>query len=285
MNTIKCALCDSSNSNLILKSRDHRFDLRDDVFALVECTDCGLTFLNPQPSQEILSKFYPDRGYYNGKKTLSSYYDLILRNSKIRKIAKHTEKRLVLDVGCGDGSLLAAMERKGWQCYGTDVSKSAYDIAKKRFKNVYLGQLRDCNFETEKFDVVMFNHSFEHLLDPKAELKETKRILKPGGLLYLSVPNFGSMQFKLAGEFWHHLEIPRHTYQYTPATIQSLLQKNGYEIIAIELPMFDFPLDLLHSLRVKWRKTGFKIKEVFYLLPLIKLSPRWRSGLEIIAKK
>lgn len=285
MTQVDCALCGSNEHILILKSSDHRFRLGSELFDLVKCSSCNLIFINPQPSLETLNDFYPDNGYYAEKNRLFNTYSAIIRNLKVRKLEKCISKGVVLDIGCGDGALLEALKARGWKCYGTDVSRQAYGIAKKKLENIYLGQLKEAKFEAEKFDLIMFNHSFEHLLDPNAELEECRRILKPGGLIYLSVPNINTKQYDVTGEFWHHLEIPRHIYHYTSATLQKLLQKHGYQPILVSFPMFDFPFDVLHSLRVKWKNEGFKVKEAFYALPLLKVFPRWRSALDIIARR
>ncbi|KKL44458.1 hypothetical protein LCGC14_2365470, partial [marine sediment metagenome] len=173
---------------------------------------------------------------------------------------------------------------RGWSVYGTDISDVAYNITKDKLSNIYHGELVNCHFENNTFDVVMMNHSFEHMPEPQKEITEVKRILKKSGLFYLSIPNIESSQFKVLKEHWHHLEIPRHLYHYSPNTITRFLENNGFEVTKIHFPMFDFPFDIVHSLRSKWAAKHFNLSDLFYAFPFIKILPRWRAGIEVFAR-
>lgn len=281
---VDCAICGCDDTVLLLQSKDYRYGLSNHVFKLVQCKKCGLIYLNPRPNENQLADFYPDDGYYRQETWLRFYLNFI-RSLKIRDLENSHSKGLILDVGCGDASFLQALQSRGWQVHGTDVSKKAYNLAKQKIKNIYLGNIEDCSFEEKKFDVVTLNHVLEHLADPAKDLKIINRILKDDGLLWLSLPNINSKQFDLLEDAWHHLELPRHIYQYSPKSIDKILQRNGFEIVRINYPLLDFPFEIIHSLKTKWQLKSLKISDVFFTNPLLRLLPSWRGTMAVFAKK
>ena len=81
-----------------------------------------------------------------------------------------------------------------------------------------------------RFDLLIMNQVLEHLPRPSQTLREARRVLRPGGLLYLTVPNYGSMESRLFGKDWDALKIPEHLHHYTRATLLRLLDDSGFEI-------------------------------------------------------
>ncbi|HKV37761.1 MAG TPA: class I SAM-dependent methyltransferase, partial [Blastocatellia bacterium] len=90
------------------------------------------------------------------------------------------------------------------------------------------GDLSSAAFPDEFFDVVMLWHVLEHLVDPMAVVRETRRILKSDGVLALEVPNAACASFKLFRECWYSLDSPRHLSHFTPATLYRLLGECGF---------------------------------------------------------
>jgi SAM-dependent methyltransferase len=79
------------------------------------------------------------------------------------------------------------------------------------------------------YDVVIFQHSLEHVADPGRDLARAGRLLKQGGLLVVFVPNFGSWQSRAFGSAWFHLDLPRHRAHFTPTGLERLLRRSGFE--------------------------------------------------------
>jgi SAM-dependent methyltransferase len=78
------------------------------------------------------------------------------------------------------------------------------------------------------FDVVTFWHSLEHVTDPVSVVARARRLLKPGGSLYVCVPNAGGLQAVLGGNRWAYLDVPRHISHFTVRGLASLLQSQGF---------------------------------------------------------
>ena len=82
--------------------------------------------------------------------------------------------------------------------------------------NVTLGMLKDAHFENSFFDVIRLSNVVEHLANPKETFREIHRILKPNGIIYLTVPNTRILVFWLFHENWYALDAPRHVISYSP---------------------------------------------------------------------
>ncbi len=105
-----------------------------------------------------------------------------------------------LDLGCGDGSNLTWLHERFSNLYGSDYNVVRLQRAAKLGFNVRLFMADICNYPAEdnSFDVIFFNHVLEHIPDDAAALREVARILKPGGLLILGVPNEGAAWWQFA---------------------------------------------------------------------------------------
>ncbi|MBF0104193.1 MAG: class I SAM-dependent methyltransferase [Deltaproteobacteria bacterium] len=158
---------------------------------------------------------------------INSYFDL------------NTPQR-ILDIGCGSGSTihlrpanetLVALCAAGWEVYGIEVSQRARDILKSRgiqhvFPDFVTAELKD-----DYFDVIRMNWSFEHVHHPTLYLSECKRVLKPGGKLIISVPNYDGIVYKL---FPHCVELPVHVYYFDTRTFKKYCDKLDYKIVAYQ---------------------------------------------------
>jgi SAM-dependent methyltransferase len=97
-----------------------------------------------------------------------------------------------------------------------------------------VGTLASANLEDESFDAVVMRHSLEHVPDPVADLERVYRVLRPGGLLVISVPNFDSWERRRFGGAWFHLDLPRHRTHFVPDSLRLALSKSGFEVQSLE---------------------------------------------------
>lgn len=133
----------------------------------------------------------------------------------------------LLDVGAGRGRFVAAARRAGYDASGIEPSPRGVEAA----QTVYGVELRRSGIEEareEGIDVVTAWHVLEHLDDPGAALERISSWLRPGGALVVGVPNLESLQARLAGERWFHLDLARHRVHFTPAGLDALLRRHGF---------------------------------------------------------
>ncbi|MDD2889362.1 MAG: class I SAM-dependent methyltransferase [bacterium] len=136
----------------------------------------------------------------------------------------------VLDIGCGMGCGLNKLKKLGWETYGVELDEYAAEYAKKADHNIICGTLLEANFLPNFFDVILLSEVLEHLYNPLETLKEIKRIIKPGGKIYISVPISNNLFFKIFKNRWHSLEIPRHLWIPSTKAIKILCYKTGMKI-------------------------------------------------------
>ena len=154
--------------------------------------------------------------------------------------------RRVLDIGCGKGFLLKEFQRNGWDVQGVELSDHSARHAREVLGlNIHVGDHWAKAMNDECIDAAILWHVLEHSPDPSQQLQETHRLLVPGGLLLVSVPNFGSLEARLTTSGWFHLDVPRHLAHFTIDSLSTVLQECGYEIVsrmgfAPEYDLFSF---------------------------------------------
>lgn len=153
-----------------------------------------------------------------------------LRVREVEAVANKEPGR-VLDVGCGRGVLLQEFRRRGWEVQGTELSEQAASYARQTLNiPVEIGSLETLQFPANHFDAVTLWHVLEHVANPRALLAEINRILKPDGVLLVAVPNFDSLEARVAKDKWFHLDVPRHVTHFSEATLESALNESGFEV-------------------------------------------------------
>jgi len=137
----------------------------------------------------------------------------------------------MLDVGCGGGRLLNRMKKRGWQVEGVDFDAQAIaKVSEKYGIKAHVGDLLQCELASNSFDVICMSQTIEHLYHPDATLRESLRILKPGGLLVMTTPNAESLGAREYGSCWRGWEAPRHLHLFSVNSLRQLTQNAGFEV-------------------------------------------------------
>lgn len=247
---------------------------------IYKCPHCGLGVTQNLKTQN--SDYHRDETYIEEE---SLFKNIFLKRVNI--ISKLKKPGKVLEIGCSTGIMLSLLQREKWQVKGVELSVKAAEIANKRGIQVLTQDFMKVKI-SEKFDVVILNHTLEHLENPAEVIKKVKNLLSPGGLIYIDVPNFGGLSAKLMGKNWPLLLPNEHLWHFTEKSLKILLEKLGFKIKFIEKASgvwdYDNPLwGILLSL-VTLKKRFFS--EFFTAIPswlVTKLG--LGSDLMIIAKK
>lgn len=224
---VSCPLCDGDKTS-------HERVLRG--YTLERCRCCGLVYANPQtPPGELLDD-YEGRGGGGG---LIAFYERVTTPTRLAEydriltdVANLGGCGRLLDFGCGPGYFTARAEAQGWEAHGVEVGAWAEEMARRLgLKNFHRGVLANQGFPDGFFDVVYASQVLEHLPSPRNELSEIRRVLRPGGLFYASVPNYRCLSI-LLGRDDFELNFPMaHVNYFTPATLAKLLKKNGFAVL------------------------------------------------------
>ncbi len=212
-----------------------------DVFEYAECAACGSLQLVDVPHD--LSVFYPEDYYSFEPSQLQRLKDeVVVRSDRIsdrlgrfRRLqsdlawmsfvrADRTDS--ILDVGCGSGRMLRRLERHGFAgLAGTDPFIGATRTL-PRGTTIHNQRLVDLH---DTFDVIMFNHSFEHTPDPDKALVEARTRLRPGGRLLIRIPVVAEA-WRIHGVHWIQLDAPRHVHLQTVDGFRQLAARCGFVV-------------------------------------------------------
>jgi SAM-dependent methyltransferase len=151
----------------------------------------------------------------------------------VRHLPLRPGRPRLLDVGCGEGEFLADMARLGWDAEGIDPLADAVDTAGRRGVRVTRGDLTDVALDEGAFDAITFRLVFEAIPDPVGALGACHQALKPGGVVWIATPNLQSNASRAFGDAWISLEPPRHAVLYTPASLDRLLRRCGFEPVLL----------------------------------------------------
>lgn len=250
-----CPVCKSSDVNFFCFGYDILYRMTSDTFSVLKCKRCHALFINPFPSQEQSRKFYPQnyysyetsdqpKGFFESlKKKIIDYYTnpkakfnlfdkilvMIFKNKFSGVPLYKKERGRFLDIGCGSGVNLRIVKEYGWEPYGIELDEKAVEFAKNDGLNVECSSLEQAKFSV-KFDSIRIWHVFEHLNNPDKAMEKIAGLLADDGEILMAVPNSNSWTRKIFKKYWYGLDVPRHVVNYSPKTLNYILEKNNLKI-------------------------------------------------------
>ena len=245
--TATCPSCALSSAHDVLFAARDNLIRAPGSFLVMRCGGCGLAFTWPQLREEEFGRFYPNDSYpafadsarpRGG--TLRTALQSWAARRRTRSIRRGPYARFfdrppgtLLDVGCGVGHHGSAFRERGWVVHGIEPSESAAREAGRRGLVVHHGTLDDAPAREASFDLVVFNHSLEHIPHPRHALQRASSLLKPGGEIAIAVPDFGCWQRRLFKARWFHLDVPRHLQHFTSTTLADVAVEVGLEDVRV----------------------------------------------------
>ncbi|HEX9637737.1 MAG TPA: class I SAM-dependent methyltransferase [Acidobacteriota bacterium] len=200
-------------------------------FCFRSCGSCEHLFLHPPPTAEQEARYYERPEIHNHY--LYHYYRSWHRRrarQDLKFIARFQPPGRLLDVGCSFGFFLEAARAAGWQPVGLETAPLPADYARRSGLEVHSSGIETAPLESECFDLVSFLDSFEHHVAPRPALAAAARWLKPGGRIYLKLPNRASWTYLLAGPAWSAIFGPGHPHYYAPDSLRRLLEQAGFAV-------------------------------------------------------
>ena len=256
---MECPGCGEVGMRTLFRAGDRLYQTTDKYFLVVECTNCRLIRLEPRPTPQELSRYYPAEYWYAPKPGHAAsrleelYRRFVLRdhvNFVMRAIQNSGESGPVVDVGCGGGLFLRMLRERGMRVLGLETSETAALAAKKQnHVTVVLGELGSSPIERGTCAAVTMFHVLEHLHDPVSYLRSARDLLLPDGRLIVQVPNASCWQFLMFGEHWSGVDIPRHLVNYRQTDLENLLDYCGFQVLRRKhFSLRDNPAGLASSL-------------------------------------
>ena len=234
---VNCDLCNSNETTLLFTKDDYKH---------VKCNSCGLIYVNPRlrHSKDNLDSFYASDEDPEGliKSLLHRAYSAKRQKifcAELKKMERYRESNRILDIGCSFGGFLYAAKNRNWKVKGIEA---VYDVGKHGKElyglDIFFGTLEEAKLEPASFDVIRLNNIIEHIPLPSQFLADVSKLLRKGGLLSVSTPNFDSYSVSICGKEWIYFDGQHHIVLFTPATLEKILDKNGFTTVLLSTKGF-----------------------------------------------
>lgn len=214
-----CIICDMSNVRFLSRYLELYF---------ATCINCKVVFSRIIPNEKQLTKHYSSYSRTLEASTVTQrVYDNWIAEWKRRDYKSH------LDFGCGSGELVKYALQNGIDSVGTEINDSV--ISKLKRSGVPAVKMSELLLSGRKFDVITLIEVLEHLPNPKEVLKQLDRILEKDGEIFITTPNFNSLNRFFFHENWRILSYPDHINMFSKSTLVKLLQEFGYSAERIKI--------------------------------------------------
>jgi 2-polyprenyl-3-methyl-5-hydroxy-6-metoxy-1,4-benzoquinol methylase len=254
-----CPLCSSENITLLFRCTDHFTSKK--TFPVFRCAACDFTFTQDYPEENEIGRYYEsedyishtdsDRGFSNKLYRLARKIMLTRKRGLVRKITS-LQTGNILDIGSGTGYFASAMKQSGWIVKGIEINEKARNFAAERF-DLEVAPPDDLpRLTSNSYDCITLWHVLEHFHDPVKYLSDIKRLLKPGAVCIVALPNSNSYDAKYYKSYWAAWDVPRHLWHFNPATFRHLAEKEGFRFEKIR----SLPLDVFYISQLSEKYRG-----------------------------
>lgn len=216
-------------------------------FELLTCRHCKTLYTAQLPDSEHAE----DYDNYYDEENLSTPDFIVQRLDQIfANFLTYRRSGRLLDVGFGAGTILEAARRSGWRPFGVDVAARAVEHARENGFEVFCGTLEEARYPDNHFDVVTASEILEHVSNPQEVLHEIARILRPGGLLWLTTPHSRGISAQLLGLKWTTVCPPEHLQLFSRNGTKKMLKAAGLREVSVRTEGFN-PYEILNALRAR----------------------------------
>lgn len=237
---IECPLCGPAEG---------RTWKRDRGFAAVACRSCGLRLTWPPPSAEALERFYTQADYYEARGMGADAAAPWLE--RVRGIlATVPGVRSVLDVGAGQGHLVAALRSLSLAADGVEPLASGRAAAQRLHGISLLEHVPSVG--QADYDLITLIHALEHVRAPLDLLAKLGGLLGERGVIFIEVPHAGSVEYLRPSRRRELLALPGHLFHFTPESLARIVERAGLEVVSVRLANPD-ALEWLLALRARLR--------------------------------
>jgi 2-polyprenyl-3-methyl-5-hydroxy-6-metoxy-1,4-benzoquinol methylase len=271
-------------------SSDSRHELDKDHMRLVRCAACDLVYVSPTFDEGHYQEVYASQDYQDIVRDLGvkshEYRVERFGRERIGLMAPHLDAPAprYLDVGCSTGFVVEAARAAGWNATGIDLNPSAIAFGAARGLDLRALALEDAGFESGSFDAISLFDVLEHLLDPVRTVRACASLLRPGGILFLYVPNYDSASRLLMGKDAHFIWPTHHLNYYTPTTIRDLMARERLETVYLATEGLDI-VDYLWYRREVQGQEDRNVEEIADLLQFFVNAGAYGKNLRVIARR
>jgi len=253
-----CPLCRGTDTVRWRAVPDH---VSEERFELRRCPACDFAFTWPPPAD--LQRYYPAfyRRYGRGSAGLLQR----VQQGRARRWARAFDRPgRCLEIGSGEGWMLAAIRDLGWRVVGLERTATSAAFARHvQGLSMLVGSLEAIRPDA-RFELIVLHHVLEHLPDPAGTLLACRRLLAPGGRIVVAVPNFASWQRAFAGPYWLHLDVPRHLGHFTPRSLRYAFSLAGLHLERLSFVSWEY--DAFGWIESVLNRLGFPLNTLLRVL-------------------
>ena len=166
----------------------------------------------------------------------------------------------ILDIGCGNGVLLRQFQKRGCVCFGSDPSPWAQEYA-QQYGYTLLPRIEEAGLAPNSFDIITTTSTLEHVARPIEHLKHIIAAVKEGGIIYLTVPNYGSLPIRLRLVKGRLVDPPGHCNYFTAKTLKNLFIQKGIKENISHVRVRSYGIPEIHAVyRLFSKKNPISIK-------------------------
>ncbi|MDY7019276.1 MAG: class I SAM-dependent methyltransferase [Chloroflexota bacterium] len=236
-----CPSCGEKDCVVLFESNMKESDFNEEITTVymlpgdkygrhVKCRNCGLVYVNPIEGNGRINEDYSQRK--NNDADIIRGSRLKAAKSQMQLVEKYSRGTSLLDIGCGEGFFLFNAYRMGYTVKGIELSEEAAEYARREFNiDIETKPFEEAEFRENCFDVVTLWQVLEHVPHPLVILEEVHRILKPGGLVVVSTPDFGGVLAKILRRRWWNIRR-LHINQFATGTLNAILENAGFKDIS-----------------------------------------------------
>lgn len=243
-----CPICSKNDFSIIGDTKPNKIALKfiNEDYKVVKCRNCSTYFVHPyidfndsQWAELYNSEYFAYQSEWLSKKRKKEISE---RLSKAESFLNVSDKINFLDIGAGEGKALIEGKKRKWNVTGIDIVDNRIEEAKDTSINFLVGKFLEIDLPENYYSIVYLDSVLEHVLQPLEYISKIKRILKPGGILYVGIPNedclFNTIRkiaFRLIGqgnisEKLKPFDSPYHVIGFNKSSFNFLIKKANLQI-------------------------------------------------------
>lgn len=238
------------------------------------CRDCRTAFRSPRPTGREIFRVY-DSGITFARWEGEEEARTVLWHRRLGLLRRHRAGKRLLDVGTGDGRFAKIAAAEGYEVRATEASSRGIELCRRRGLDGVLASVDDESLAPASFDTVTLWHVLEHVPDPGRLLRRVHALLRPGGLVFIAVPNETRRilrppwrpKRRTLGPLHWGLEV--HLIHFQPTTLRRAVRRAGFAVAGFGVDDVDTrptAASLRKRTRQEWlaRLTGWHLSNAMF---------------------
>jgi 2-polyprenyl-3-methyl-5-hydroxy-6-metoxy-1,4-benzoquinol methylase len=215
-------------------------------YSLLKCRDCSFVYVNATDKHIEQVNFNFGDSVKNHYREVQSSIDVLWFEQISKNLTRGKKGLKVLDIGCGNGILLRQFQKRGCVCFGSDPSPWAHEHA-EQYGYTMLPRIEQADIAPNYFDIITATSTLEHVARPLEHLKYIIAAVKEGGIIYLTVPNYGSLPIRLRLVKGRLVDPPGHCNYFTAKTLRNLFMQKELKDRVAQVRVSSYGIPEIHA--------------------------------------